>query len=160
MKSEETQFDECYQTISDRATEISQAYADFGDLRTFYLGQTSSTLQLRLFRPFVLELFLYFLTLLKPDSPIFSDIKQESLTLAKDLEHSEDTYIEDRLGQYDAMNNKQEMFIQSCLAIVGSDPLWLSNQRRDVMPKADIGDKGYVAIKKAALVLENLAAAW
>ncbi|MGH0054281.1 MAG: hypothetical protein ACQ5SW_12895 [Sphaerochaetaceae bacterium] len=68
----------CYQVIGNVATEISQAYADFGDLGGYFLGQTSATMQLRLFKPLVLEASLYLLSILYTTSMLYSDFYAET----------------------------------------------------------------------------------
>ncbi|NCC63450.1 MAG: hypothetical protein EOM15_02185, partial [Spirochaetia bacterium] len=53
-----------HEAIGCAATAIAQAYAEFGDLTGYLLGQTSSTLQLSLFTPLSEETSTFVLHLL------------------------------------------------------------------------------------------------
>jgi len=143
----------CYQAIGDTATEISQAYSDFGDLVGYYMGQTSTTLQLRLFRPLTLETSLYLLSLLDTTSEIYADIYQETKKLAKELEVSS---LEECLTAYKQEPDRVAHFVTSCQQVVGSDALWLSMRRKDTPPQETISDRGYVVIKRAAEKIEEM----
>ncbi|MFA6696409.1 MAG: hypothetical protein WCR85_07235 [Sphaerochaeta sp.] len=137
----------CYQVIGDTATEISQAYSDFGDLVGYYMGQTSTTLQLRLFRPLALETSLYLLSLLDTTSEFYTDIHQETEKLAEELEVPS---LEERLATYKQGTDSVSHFVTACQQVVGSDALWLSMRRKDTPPQETISDRGYVVIKSAA----------
>ncbi|MCK9349204.1 MAG: hypothetical protein PHS03_07750 [Sphaerochaeta sp.] len=137
----------CYQVIGDTATEISQAYSDFGDLVGYYMGQTSTTLQLRLFRPLALETSLYLLSLLDITSEFYADIHQETKKLADELEVPS---LEERLATYKQGTDSVSHFVTACQQVVGSDALWLSMRRKDTPPQETISDRGYVVIKSAA----------
>ena len=137
----------CYQVIGDTATEISQAYSDFGDLVGYYMGQTSTTLQLRLFRPLALETSLYLLSLLDITSEFYADIHQETKKLADELEVPS---LEERLATYKQGTDSVTLFVTACQQVVGSDALWLSMRRKDTPPQETISDRGYVVIKSAA----------
>lgn len=137
----------CYQVIGDTATEISQAYSDFGDLVGYYMGQTSTTLQLRLFRPLALETSLYLLSLFDTTSEFYADILQETEKLAEALEVP---FLEERLAAYKQKTDSVSHFITACQQVVGSDALWLSMRRKDTPPQETISDRGYVVIKSAA----------
>lgn len=137
----------CYQVIGDTATEISQAYSDFGDLVGYYMGQTSTTLQLRLFRPLALETSLYLLSLLDSTSEFYADIHQETEKLAEELEVPS---LEERLATYKQGTDSVSHFVTACQQVVGSDALWLSMRRKDTPPQETISDRGYVVIKSAA----------
>lgn len=137
----------CYQVIGDTATEISQAYSDFGDLVGYYMGQTSTTLQLRLFRPLALETSLYLLSLLDSTSEFYADIHQETKKLADELEVPS---LEERLATYKQGTDSVSHFVTACQQVVGSDALWLSMRRKDTPPQETISDRGYVVIKSAA----------
>ena len=145
----------CYQAIGDTATEISQAYSDFGDLVGYYMGQTSTTLQLRLFRPLTLETSLYLLSLLDTTSEIYADIYQETKKLAKELEVSS---LEECLTAYKQEPDRVAHFVTSCQQVVGSDALWHSMRRKDAPPQETISDRGYVVIKRAAEKIEEVVA--
>nr|WP_319475010.1 hypothetical protein [uncultured Sphaerochaeta sp.] len=137
----------CYQVIGDTATEISQAYSDFGDLVGYYMGQTSTTLQLRLFRPLALETSLYLLSLLDSTSKFYADIHQETEQLAEELEVPS---LKERLTTYEQGTDSVALFVTACQQVVGSDALWLSMRRKDTPPQETISDRGYVVIKSAA----------
>ncbi|WP_319755634.1 hypothetical protein [uncultured Sphaerochaeta sp.] len=143
----------CYQVIGDTATEISQAYSDFGDLVGYYMGQTSTTLQLRLFRPLAFETSLYLLTLLDTTSKFYTDIHQETEKLAEELEVPS---LEERLATYKQGNDSVTLFVTACQQVVGSDALWLSMRRKDTPPQETISDRGYVVIKSAAEKIQNV----
>nr|WP_321304068.1 hypothetical protein [uncultured Sphaerochaeta sp.] len=143
----------CYQVIGDTATEISQAYSDFGDLVGYYMGQTSTTLQLRLFRPLVLETSLYLLSLLDSASEVYADIHQETEKLAEELEVSS---LEERLATYKQGTDSVTLFVTACQQVVGSDALWLSMRRKDTPPQETISDRGYVVIKSAAEKIQKV----
>ncbi|MDC7231070.1 MAG: hypothetical protein PQJ48_12220 [Sphaerochaetaceae bacterium] len=143
----------CYQVIGDTATEISQAYSDFGDLVGYYMGQTSTTLQLRLFRPLALETSLYLLSLLDSTSEFYADIHQETEKLAEELEVPS---LEERLATYKQGTDSVTLFVSACQQVVGSDALWLSMRRKDSPPQETISDRGYVVIKSAAEKIEEV----
>lgn len=143
----------CYQIIGDTATEISQAYSDFGDLVGYYMGQTSTTMQLRLFRPLALETSLYLLSLLDTTSEIYADILEETKKLAEELEVSS---LEESLTAYKQEPDRVTHFVTACQQIVGSDALWLSMRRKDTPPQETISDRGYVVIKRAAEKIEEI----
>ena len=143
----------CYQVIGDTATEISQAYSDFGDLVGYYMGQTSTTLQLRLFRPLALETSLYLLSLLDSTSEFYADIHQETKKLADELEVPS---LEERLATYKQGTDSVTLFVTACQQVVGSDALWLSMRRKDTPPQETISDRGYVVIKSAAEKIEEV----
>ena len=143
----------CYQVIGDTATEISQAYSDFGDLVGYYMGQTSTTLQLRLFRPLALETSLYLLSLLDITSEFYADIHQETKKLADELEVPS---LEERLATYKQGTDSVTLFVTACQQVVGSDALWLSMRRKDTPPQETISDRGYVVIKSAAEKIEEV----
>ena len=143
----------CYQVIGDTATEISQAYSDFGDLVGYYMGQTSTTLQLRLFRPLALETSLYLLSLLDSASEFYADIHQETEKLAEELEVPS---LEERLATYKQGTDSVMLFVTACQQVVGSDALWLSMRRKDTPPQETISDRGYVVIKSAAEKIEEV----
>ncbi|MBJ2356686.1 hypothetical protein [Sphaerochaeta sp. S2] len=143
----------CYQVIGDTATEISQAYSDFGDLVGYYMGQTSTTLQLRLFRPLALETSLYLLSLLDTTSEFYTDIHQETEKLAEELEVPS---LEERLATYKQGTDSVSHFVTACQQVVGSDALWLSMRRKDTPPQETISDRGYVVIKSAAEKIEEV----
>lgn len=143
----------CYQVIGDTATEISQAYSDFGDLVGYYMGQTSTTLQLRLFRPLALETSLYLLSLLDSASEFYADIHQETEKLAEELEVPS---LEERLATYKQGTDSVTLFVTACQQVVGSDALWLSMRRKDTPPQETISDRGYVVIKSAAEKIEEV----
>ena len=143
----------CYQVIGDTATEISQAYSDFGDLVGYYMGQTSTTLQLRLFRPLALETSLYLLSLLDITSEFYADIHQETKKLADELEVPS---LEERLATYKQGTDSVTLFVTACQQVVGSDALWLSMRRKDTPPQETISDRGYVVIKSAAEKIQKV----
>ena len=143
----------CYQVIGDTATEISQAYSDFGDLVGYYMGQTSTTLQLRLFRPLALETSLYLLSLLDSTSEFYADIHQETEKLAEELEVPS---LEERLATYKHGTDSVTLFVSACQQVVGSDALWLSMRRKDSPPQETISDRGYVVIKSAAEKIQKV----
>jgi len=153
----EIRLDAINEAIGEVATDIAQAYAEFGDLISIYLGQTSSTLQLRLFRPLALETSLYLCFLLsKVDSQLAALVSDDAKAYATELGRQAETFVKESLLAYEHSQDALALFIQRCQDVVGGDALWLSTQRQDAQPRFSINDKGYVAIHKGAQRLESL----
>ncbi|MEA4859456.1 MAG: hypothetical protein VB127_03155 [Sphaerochaeta sp.] len=146
------------QTIGDGATRIAQAYAQFGNLSAMLLGQTSSALQLGLFRPLALELALYlaFLTE-KAETSLSSLALDETQQLAEEAGFEAVAFTEETLQSYRNAKDAQALFCSRCQNVIATDPLWLSTQARKTTPQASISDPGYVKIIQAARELEALA---
>lgn len=112
--------------ISDAATEIARTYASFGNLSSLYLGQSSSTLQLRLF------------------GPLFEE------ALALYLACHTDERDEERVALYKESADTLTLFVERCQNVVENDPLWITMQgRRHTALAQTISDPGYVAIVHA-----------
>lgn len=151
----EIRLDAVNEAIGEVATDIAQAYAEFGNLTSMFLGQTSSTLQLRLFRPLALEVSLYMCTLLLAiDKSLTESVLEDTQAYAADLAKDVNTV----LGEYETSSDPLTLFIQRCQAVVVQDSLWLSTQRQDAQPQVSISDKGYIAIQKGAARLQGLVA--
>ncbi|MFA7129839.1 MAG: hypothetical protein WC136_11765 [Sphaerochaeta sp.] len=139
------------EVIGEVATEISQAYAEFGDLTSYYLGQTSSTIQLGLFQPLALEASLFLVHLLMK-----RDLKLAA-TFQNEIEDTEEStsqqFIQERLDAYAKEKDAPSLFTEYCQQVVRSDANYLSMQRRDDRAQPTISDKGYVAIQKAVIRL-------
>ncbi|NBK25252.1 MAG: hypothetical protein EOM68_24925 [Spirochaetia bacterium] len=145
------------EAIGEVATDIAQAYAEFGNLTSMFLGQTSSTLQLRLFRPLALEVSLYMCALLlKIDESLAESVLEDAHAYAADLDKDGETFVNTVLGEYVTSSEALTLFIQRCQAVVAQDSLWLSTQRQDAQPQISISDKGYIAIQKGAQRLQGL----
>lgn len=156
--TDEMRLDAVNETIGEVATEIAQAYAEFGDLASMYLGQTSSTLQLRLFRPLALETSLYMSFLLSElNESLAVHVLEDTEAYAVELGREPSTFVKNCLLAYKKSSDKLAQFIQRCQDVVASDAVWLSTQRQDAQPQISISDKGYVAIHKGAERLEKLA---
>lgn len=153
----EIRLDAINEAIGEVATDIAQAYAEFGDLTSMYLGQTSSMLQLRLFRPLALETSLYLCFLLsKVDEKLADLVGEDAKAYAIELGRQAEPYVKESLLAYEKSFDALALFIQRCQDIVAGDSLWLSTQRQDAQPRTSISDKGYVAIQKGAQRLESL----
>lgn len=151
----EVRLDAVNEAIGEVATDIAQAYAEFGNLTSMFLGQTSSTLQLRLFRPLALEVSLYMCTLLLGiDKSLTESVLEDTQAYAADLAKDVNTV----LREYETSSDPLTLFIQRCQAVVAQDSLWLSTQRQDAQPQISISDKGYIAIQKGAARLQGLVA--
>ncbi len=154
----EMRLDAVNEAIGEIATDIAQAYAEFGDLTSMFLGQTSSNLQLRLFRPLALETSLFVCSLLpNTDMPIAEQVLSETREYASEL-GKPDSFFDESLSAYDRSSDKPALFIKRCQDIVAMDSLWLSTQRQDAQPQQSISDKGFVAIQKGAKRLQGLVA--
>lgn len=153
--NEEESIDRCYQVISDTATEIAQAYSDYGDLGGYYLGQTSTSLQLRLFRPLALETSLFLLSSLDQSSQHYADILSDTKKLAEELGVAS---LDERLRSYSEADERANHFLVSCQKVVSHDALYLSMRRKDTPVQETISDKGYVVIKRAAKEIQEVAA--
>jgi hypothetical protein len=132
----------CNEAIGSAATAIAQAYAEFGDLTGYLLGQTSSTLQLSLFTPLSEETSTFVLHLLS-DHPRLKEAFMSEISDAQDVNAYQD--CEDCLT----------VFVQRCQQIVARDSEWLSMQKRKKMPLTSISDKGYVTIRAEGTRLQN-----
>ena len=153
----EIRLDAVNEAIGEVATDIAQAYAEFGNLTSMFLGQTSSTLQLRLFRPLALEVSLYMCALLlKIDESLAESVLEDAHAYAADLDKDGETFVNTVLGEYETSSEALTLFIQRCQAVVAQDSLWLSTQRKDAQPQISISDKGYIAIQKGAQRLQGL----
>ena len=151
----EIRLDAVNEAIGEVATDIAQAYAEFGNLTSMFLGQTSSTLQLRLFRPLALEVSLYMCALLLAiDKSLTESVLEDTQAYAADLAKDVNTV----LGESETSTDPLTLFIQRCQAVVAQDSLWLSTQRQDAQPQISISDKGYIAIQKGAARLQGLVA--
>ena len=151
----EIRLDAVNEAIGEVATDIAQAYAEFGNLTSMFLGQTSSTLQLRLFRPLALEVSLYMCTLLLAiDKSLTESVLEDTQAYAADLAKDVNTV----LREYETSTDPLTLFIQRCQAVVAQDSLWLSTQQQDAQPQISISDKGYIAIQKGAARLQGLVA--
>ena len=149
--SKPSKVDDFNEVIGEVATEISQAYAEFGDLTSYYLGQTSSTIQLGLFQPLALEAALFLVHLLgKRDKNLASVFQNE---MEDGEEATSQQFIQERLEAYAKEKDAPSLFTEYCQQIVRSDTNWLSMQRRNDRVQPTISDKGYVAIQKAAMRL-------
>ncbi|WP_155816080.1 hypothetical protein [Sphaerochaeta globosa] len=156
--TDEKRLDAVNETIGEVATEIAQAYAEYGDLTSMYLGQTSSTLQLRLFRPLALETSLYMSFLLVDSNKSLAEqVLEDTEAYAVELGKQEHTFVNEGLLAYTKSSDKLTHFIERCQGVVAGDAVWLSTQRQDTQPQISISDKGYVAIHKGAERLEKLA---
>ncbi|MFA6907115.1 MAG: hypothetical protein WCQ62_12875, partial [Sphaerochaeta sp.] len=90
----EIRLDAVNEAIGEVATDIAQAYAEFGNLTSMFLGQTSSTLQLRLFRPLALEVSLYMCSLLLTvDENLTELVLEETHAYAVELGKDADTFV-------------------------------------------------------------------
>lgn len=155
--TEQMCFDAVNEAIGEVATDVAQAYAEFGDLTSMFLGQTSSTLQLRLFRPLALEISLYMSFLLqRVNSSMAAQILQETEEYATEMGNEPSTFVKERLAAYQNSSDDLLVFTTLCQKVVGDDELWLSMQRKDAKPQVSISDKGFVAIQKGALRLNQL----
>lgn len=156
--TEDTMREQLLQTIGDGATRIAQAYAQFGNLSAMLLGQTSSTLQLGLFRPLALELALYLTYLMeKAEASLSSLALDETQQLAEEAGFEAVAFTEETLASYRKAEDAQGLFCTRCQYVIATDPLWLSTQARKTTPQASISDPGYVEIIQAARELEALA---
>lgn len=156
--TEDTMREQLLQTIGDGATRITQAYAQFGNLSVMLLGQTSTALQLGLFRPLALELALYLTFLMeKAETNHFSLALDETQQLAEEAGFEAVAFTEETLQSYRNAEDTQEHFCFRCQNVIATDPLWLSTQARKTTPQASISDPGYVQIIQAARELEALA---
>ncbi len=155
----EIRLDAVNEAIGEVATDIAQAYAEFGNLTSMFLGQTSSTLQLRLFRPLALEASLYMCSLLLTvDENLTELVLEDTHAYAVELGKDADTFVNSVLHEYETSTDPLTLFIQRCQAVVAQDSLWLSTQRQDAQPQISISDKGYIAIQKGAARLQGLTA--
>lgn len=112
--------------ISEAATEIAHAYASFGNLTSLYLGQSSSTLHLRLF------------------SPLFDEAL--ALYLACHTDESDDETV----MRYRESGDRPTLFAERCQAVVERDPLWVTMQgKRRTTLSLSTSDPGFVAIMHA-----------
>ncbi len=144
-----------YETVLDEsATLIAQAYAQFGDLSGYYLGQTSSMLQLRLFRPLYLQVSIFLLALLPSTSSLVESLKENCEQLSAELVADDHDYCTNHLQAYQTTGDKYQLFLTYCQEVVSSDALWMSTQHKNVVPQASISDRGYVEIQNTIKRIE------
>ncbi|MGE4583284.1 MAG: hypothetical protein AB7C91_01410 [Sphaerochaeta sp.] len=148
--------DLCNERIGEVATVIAQAYAEFGDLVSLYLGQTSSTLQLGLFRPLALEASIFLAHLLSENHQgLSSELVLDSEALSEELGKGK-AFVADHLGHYRSTEDLLSLFAENCQEVVANDTAWLNMQKRDTEPQDSISDKGYVAICEGAARLKQV----
>ncbi len=156
--TEETLRENVLQIIGDGATRIAQAYAQFGNLSALLLGQTSSALQLGLFRPLALELALYLTYLMESkENRQISLVLDETQQMAEEAGYEAVEFTEETRESYRVAEDAHQLFCSRCQDIVANDPLWMSTQTRKTKPQATISDPGYIAIMQVAKELEALA---
>lgn len=147
MKIEE-QLKRYNKAINEAATKIAEAYSEFGDLTGYLLGQTSSTLQLSLFRSLGGEISLFALHLLSPN---------ETLKKAFLAEIQDASEYESELAPYQQAQDSLSLFTERCQDIIASDSQWLSMQKRKKTPQNSISDPGFVVISEEGKKLMALA---
>lgn len=156
--TEDTMRENVLQIIGDGATRIAQAYAQFGNLSAMLLGQTSSALQLGLFRPLALESALYLTFLMESKgNRQTSLVLDETQHMAEEAGYEAVAFTEETWESYRKADDAQELFCTRCQDIVAHDPLWMSTQARKTKPQATISDPGYIAIMQVAEALEKIA---
>ncbi|NCC13621.1 MAG: hypothetical protein EOM32_09660 [Spirochaetia bacterium] len=156
--TEDTMREQLLQIIGDGATRIAQAYAQFGNLSALLLGQTSSALQLGLFRPLALELALYLTYLMESkENRQISLVLDETQQMAEEAGYEAVEFTEETRESYRVAEDAHQLFCSRCQNVIATDPLWLSTQARKTTPQASISDPGYIAIMQVAKELEALA---